>query len=340
MKIKHLTIIAILSASNAYAENYSVLEQSPEYVSCLQKSILAAPSCAADEKNQMLKNITSEEIRITGRYIRTPHIQETIQNSRLIWNDYALKKCSATTSSQVDLCMAKLADYRASYYLLFNENEGDINTLLKDLNNFELGDMLGAAWINSFIPRVTINSMKNDGSMNAAGRTLNPTTSQELLQNANTITDRNDPEYIRLVKQSAEKGNLNAIISFFNTYLYSGDLKKIKESEKIISEIDNHFGPSFLSVALKNKIRPALINAAKIQGATAYRALMRDLMSKGDEVQMYAAFIDQNLLNGPACENLALSIYNYADSNMADNVKKLAIDNLASGAINLGCLIP
>ncbi|MDH1680606.1 hypothetical protein N5E30_03255 [Pseudomonas chengduensis] len=341
MKTKLLLWLTISLTPISYAKEYSSLEQSREYVDCLGKSLLAAPSCAKAEREKMENSIEREKNIIIYSYQGSiPDIYERIEISQSNWKKYVQKKCSNIDIRLNDLCVAKLSDYRASYLSAFNELEGDISTLLSGLDNYEKNDSFAAAWINSFLPAVELDKMKKNGALSSDNKITNPITSQDLLYNAQQISDPEDAERISLIKASAEKGNLYAGILFFKAYLHSNDLKKIKDSEKIIIELERHNDIGFLSKTFRAQIKPTLIATAKSQGATAYRGLMRDFLSNGSEPQVYATLIDSNLLNAPTCERFALAIYDYANSNLADNVKMIAINNLADGAVKSGCLIP
>ncbi|BCR23993.1 hypothetical protein [Aquipseudomonas alcaligenes] len=341
MKAKALATLTILLTSISYAEEYSALKESREYVNCLNESLLAAPKCAKAERLNKESEITTEINAIIYTHQSSiPDIREQIENAQARWAHYAHKKCVSNDVRLSDLCIAKLSDYRATYFSAFNQFNGNIQTLLKDISNHEANDTLAAALINSFLPQVELDQIKQDSELFSNNKILNPTTSQELLYNAQQITDHGNVERESLIKKSAEKRNLYSSILLFQDYVYSGNIAKIKFSEEIITEIERNIDIGFLSETLRAEIQPNLKAAARAQGATAYRSFMRESMLNGSEVQMYAAFIEESMLNGPTCEKLALLIYDYADSNAADNVKKLMIDNLASGAINAGCLIP
>ena len=169
MKTKVFAWLTISLASVSYAKEYSSLEQSREYADCLGKSLLAAPSCAKAEREKMESSIEREKSIILYSYQGSiPDIHERIELSQSNWKKYVQKKCSSTDARLNDLCAAELSDYRASYLSAFNELEGNINTLLSDIDNYEINENFAAAWINSFLPAVELDEMKKNGELSSA----------------------------------------------------------------------------------------------------------------------------------------------------------------------------
>lgn len=319
--------------------NYSVLRESPEYVKCIKKSILLIPKCAAIEKTAKENQLSSELTSIIASYQSSiPNIREQLDRSQSKWNELTSAACFSNETSQTDLCFAKMSDLRASYLSLFNFLDGDISVLLKDMDDYEKSNSIAEAFVVSFVPKVELDIIKLDADRFASDRIVNPATSQELLFNAMANIDLNDPERERLLEASSARGNFYASIELFKSYVTSGEIEKINLASEIVSNLAKNGVITFLHSPFLDKAVSAMKVAAKERGPEFYRSIMRAAMSEGSQVQMYTAAIESNFVGGATCEKLAVMMYDYADSDLADNIKKLTIDELISGADKAGCL--
>ena len=310
---------------------------SKSYAECIKTTLLAAHGCARARREELQGDLEFNLQRVLYSSANVRGAVERINRSQEDWSSYVQDKCESQDSRLTDLCTAQFIHYRAIYLRSLGDYSVSRPSRLDGLNEHEKNNRFAASWIDSFIPAVTLDEMVADGRVSAENMVVAPETSQELLHNAMEIQDTTDPARIQLLEDSFSKGNLYAGVLLYFSHLSSFDLERVKQAEGVLDQMEQKHEIVFMEDELRSRIKPRLKAVAMAHGTTAYRQILRYLFAEGDEPQRVAVLIDETLRDSPICEQLALKIYNLADSPNSASIRMMAIDSVLKSVNATGC---